>query len=412
MIPLRTIMASHAASLGLPPWLLPLTWETWRTHEQGVAWHQLLSASTHVEPGGAAHPFSPDLPVHVFLAVCDHYEPEWGHADHSTAWERVSRWVTEYPRLLAEVHDVRGRPPQHTFFFPQDQYHPAYLELLHQLVIQGWGDVEVHLHHDRDTAEGLREKLQDFVHTLYAHHGLLRRDTRGQIAYGFIHGNWALANCRPDGRWCGVAHELSVLRQTGCYADFTFPSAPDVTQPTWMNGVVYARDAAHGRGWQTVHVAEVGRPAPSDALLLISGPLLWDLRRRKAGVLPRLENGDVLASHPWHIRRLPLWMQARIQVRGRPNWWFIKLHTHGCKPANLHMWLSSATRDFHHALAQIHRHQPWFRYYYVTAWEMAQLIHAAEHGESDPLAVLSGSSFAGSTSSPLVSSSVGSSQQT
>ena len=72
----------------------------------------------------------------------------------------------------------------------------------------------------------LREKLQRYLETLHDRHGLLEKDATGRISWGFIHGNWALDNCRSDGRMCGVNNELDVLRETGCYADFTLPSAP------------------------------------------------------------------------------------------------------------------------------------------------------------------------------------------
>src|SRR5438132_607974 len=76
-----------------------------------------------------------------------------------------------------------------------------------------------------------RRKLVWFRDVLAQRHGLLARDrTTGALGYGFIHGNWALCNSRPDGRWCGVNNELEILRATGCYADFTMPSAPHPTQ--------------------------------------------------------------------------------------------------------------------------------------------------------------------------------------
>ncbi len=55
----------------------------------------------------------------------------------------------------------------------------------------------------------------------------------GRPAWAFIHGNWALANGRPDGRWCGVDDELALLHELGCYADFTFSrgARPAVLQP-------------------------------------------------------------------------------------------------------------------------------------------------------------------------------------
>ncbi len=63
----------------------------------------------------------------------------------------------------------------------------------------------------RDTADGLRTTLMDFVRVLHDDHGLLEKDATGRISNGLIHGNWALDNSRPDGRWCGVNNEISVL---------------------------------------------------------------------------------------------------------------------------------------------------------------------------------------------------------
>jgi SAM-dependent methyltransferase len=95
----------------------------------------------------------------------------------------------------------------------------------------------LHLHHDGDTAEDLRRQLLEFKELLAERHGLLarRRDT-GEIAYGFIHGNWALCNSRK-GECCGVNEELVILRETGCYADFTTPSAPHCTQTRKLNSI-------------------------------------------------------------------------------------------------------------------------------------------------------------------------------
>ncbi len=61
----------------------------------------------------------------------------------------------------------------------------------------------------------------------------------GKLRYAFIHGNWCLANARPDGRWCGVDDELPLLFDTGCYADFTFPAAPDPSQPPIVNQIYW-----------------------------------------------------------------------------------------------------------------------------------------------------------------------------
>ena len=61
-------------------------------------------------------------------------------------------------------------------------------------------------------------------------------------AFGFIHGNWALDNCRiEDGQnFCGVNDEITILQQEGCYADFTFPAWQCIAQPVQTNSIYYA----------------------------------------------------------------------------------------------------------------------------------------------------------------------------
>lgn len=322
--------------------------------------------------------------IDVFLAVCDHYEPEWGSPDPAEAIARVDRWCNEYPRRFSPFRDAEGRSPQHTFFFPQDQYRPEYLDRLAELCAAGHGDVDVHLHHDADTPDGLRGKLETFRQTLYHRHGLLRQDpTTGEIVYGFIHGNWCLCNSRPDGRWCGVDHELPILLETGCYADFTMPSAPSDTQIAKINSIYYASDTPAGRG---AHAdgpqSTVGMTPLADSLLMIQGPLLFDGSRKLAGVIPRVENGDLLGNHPPTLDRFKLWLKANVTVANRPNWRFVKLHTHGCKNSNINMLLGDPMERFHRELMEFTRRNPNIRVHYVTAWEMAQKVHEAEAGRT------------------------------
>ncbi|HBL46126.1 MAG TPA: hypothetical protein DDZ90_22350, partial [Planctomycetaceae bacterium] len=111
--------------------------------------------------------FSPEQPRHIFIAVCDHFEPEWGNPTKAEAIARVDRWCEEYPSRFSQFSDSRGQVPQHTFFYPQDQYAPEYLNRLASLCKQGYGDVEIHLHHDHDSAEGLRQKMNEFRETLF-----------------------------------------------------------------------------------------------------------------------------------------------------------------------------------------------------------------------------------------------------
>lgn len=327
----------------------------------------------------AGAPLPAGRPVHLLLCVADHFEPAWGNPTPDVARQRVANWEEKVPRLFDGFRDRDGRPPRHTFFFPPEQYRPEYLDALARLSDAGFGEVEIHVHHDRDTAAGLRHTLQAFKDVLAKRHGLLarRRDT-GEVAYGFVHGNWALCNGRPDGRWCGVNDEIAVLRATGCYADFTMPSAPDPTQTRKINSLYYACDAPdRPRGHDTG--ADVGT-APADGLMLIQGPLLLDWERRKGGLLPRLENGCIQRGQVPTMRRLGSWLRARVQVPSRPDWFFVKLHTHGAPESNQAVLLGDAMVRFHAELAERAASDPNFIFHYVTGREMYNLARAAEAG--------------------------------
>jgi hypothetical protein len=320
-------------------------------------------------------------PLHLLLAICDHYEPGHGDVSGEIAQQRVERWCTQYPRLFGDFRDADGRPPRHSFFYPLEMYVPQELDRISELCRAGFGEVEVHLHHDRETSESLRKRLVEFTQLISERHGLLSRDRQtGALRYGFIHGNWALDNSRPDGRWCGVNNELDVLRESGCYADFTMPSAPSDTQTTKINSIYYAVDDPHRPKSHDDGVDAGAAPRPPDSLLLIQGPLLFDWGRRKFGILPRLENANIQGNQAPSIHRLDLWLRAAVQVRTRPDWFFVKLHTHGATEANQAVLLGEAMRSFHLALSQRASADPHFIFHYVTAREMYNLARAAEAG--------------------------------
>jgi len=123
---------------------------------------------------------------------------------------------------------------------------------------------------------------------------------------------------------------------------------------------------------------------PSE-LLLITGPLALDWGRRKWGVLPRLENGAVTAANPMTPHRIRLWVRQNIHVRGRPEWTFVKVHTHGCGGGNVEAILGDAMKRSHDYLAARFNDGKNWCLHYVTAREMYNIIRAAEAGEAgDP----------------------------
>ena len=320
---------------------------------------------------------------HVFFCFVDHYEPLWMQANDATGRERVRAWLDHYPRVVDPFRDDAGRAPQHSFFFPEEEYRPEYLDMLADLCVRGYGDVEVHLHHDGDTSEGVRQKLVSFKETLHNQHGLLRRhpDTN-EIEYAFIHGNWALDNSRPDGRWCGVNDEITILRETGCYADFTFPSAPHPTQPPTINQIYYcdddpARPCSHFTGREAVH----GQPGHGD-MLMIPGPLAINWARRRHGIIPAVENGDVCDHNPPTPERVDLWLETAIALRGLPNWIFVKVHTHGTQEGNAKVLLGSHVEPMYQHLLSRYNDGRDYKMHFVTAREMFECVKAAESGDS------------------------------
>ena len=75
-----------------------------------------------------------------------------------------------------------------------------------------------------------------------------------------------------------------------------------------------------------------------------------------------------------------LWLKARVQVPTRPDWFFIKLHTHGANETNMPVLLGEPMVRFHKALARRAAEDRSFHFHYVTAREMYNLARAAEAG--------------------------------
>lgn len=320
-------------------------------------------------------------PIEVFVCIADHYEPGWGNPGIEVERHRVETWCRRFPELAARHRDADGKPPQYTFFYPAEEYREEHLDQLAGLCHAGYGAVEVHLHHDNDTAEGLRRTLNEFKQTLHERHGLLTRNpTSGEIEYAFIHGNWTLDNCARNGRLCGVNNELQVLRETGCYVDMTLPSAPSETQTRKINSIYYATDdpdrpKSHDDGVDV----EVGRE-PSGDLMLIQGPLALNWQSRKWGFLPRTENGELSGDNPPTPQRADCWIRQHVHVKGRPDWVFVKLHTHGAQEQNFEALLGEPMDRMLTHLENAYNDGKRFRLHYVTAREMYDCVKLAESG--------------------------------
>ena len=322
-------------------------------------------------------------PTHIMFCFVDHYEPQWGKPESiDTERYRVDRWLNEYPAAFGHIKDADGCFPKHTYFYPEEEYRKEHLDKLQKLCAQGFGELEIHLHHDDDTSENLRVTLSGFVKTLNEQHGgLAVNPETGLLSYGFIHGNWALDNCHPDGEWCGVNDELIVLKETGCYADFTLPFAPNATQTSSINSIYYATDDPHKPKSHDKGInVKVGRD-PSGDLMIIQGPLCLNWKDRKLGVMPRIEAGDVRTSLPPTEHRVDLWVDQNIHVEDKPEWVFVKIHTHGTQEMDIDTLLGEPTVKMYEYLAAKYNDGQKYSMHFVTSREMYNIVKAAEAGK-------------------------------
>lgn len=320
----------------------------------------------------------PGETTEVYFCFVDHFEPYGEGVPRERARARVEEWCRLYPEMAAKFQDADGRPPQHTYFYPEEEYDPEILDRMAALCRRGFGDVEIHLHHDNDTADGFREKLERFKKTLHEKHGLLRTGPGGGIVYGFIHGNWALDNSRPDGRWCGVNNELDILRETGCYADFTLPSAPSDTQTRKINSIYFAHDdPARPKSHDDGRDAAVGE-WDDRGLLIIQGPLAFHWGSRKWGLVPRIENAEICADNPPSPGRVALWARQAVHVAGEPDKIFVKVHSHGLQDANLRAFFEGKMlENLYRDVTGFFSARNGYRLRFVTAHGMYQAVRSA-----------------------------------
>lgn len=331
--------------------------------------------------GAWREPVPAGVTRHLLFCFVDHFEPRWKAPSYELESQRVQRWRDGYPRLCEGHRDADGRPPVHSFFYPEEEYRGEHLDRLVELCRMGLGEIDVHLHHDNDTADGLREKLEGFTRTLVERHDALPLDpVSGRPTWAFIHGNWALDNSDPSGRWCGVNNELAVLREQGCYADFTLPAAPSPCQTRTINSIYYASgDPARCKSHDQGVDVKVGGTASGD-LMIIQGVLGFQWRNRKFGLIPRVENSDIRASSPPTPQRIAAWVDAGVHVRGRPEWVFVKIHTHGAQDADAETLLGAPMQRAFTELETRYNDGVRWKLHYVSAREMYNIAKAAEAG--------------------------------
>ncbi|MBN1503770.1 MAG: hypothetical protein JW952_01775 [Candidatus Eisenbacteria bacterium] len=311
-----------------------------------------------------------DSTVHVIFVFIDHYEP--GLGDAGAEWNR--RWLEGYKALASGHRDSYGRVPQHTWFYAYDHKNEEVMTDLSRAVGEGYGEIEFHWHHGNDTNESFGPKLEEALRWFSSFGAMVSAGPEQRVRFGFVHGNCALDNSTiPE--HCGVTRELDALRKAGCYADFTFPSLGSPGQPSKVNSIYYATDDDAPKSYDTGQDARVGVRV-ADRLLMFQGPMTLTPSRRL------FEYGAVENDERPAPGREESWVSAGVCVKGRPEWKFVKVYTHGAQ--SMKTCLGPETDAMFGRLEE-HYGRDRYRLHYVTAREAYNLVRAAEDGlRGDP----------------------------
>ncbi len=324
---------------------------------------------------------APEGPVHIMLCIVDHFEPFHGGVDQSRAEKRVDSWLQNYPRAMSNHHDADGFGPQHTFFYPP-HHDLCFLKDLVDFSKQGWGEIEMHMHHNHmspfpDTEETLKKKIIQCIDD-YARLGIFCLPD-GSRKFAFVHGDWSLANSRGK-LICGVNDEIRILKECGCYADFTFPSLGE-SQPVMINQFYYAKSDAH-----KAKAYNRGNPVkfnsdPAEGLMLVQGIIGLRWRARSHLMKPSIEASNIASDDLLTKERLDYLVKNAVTIKGKPDWKFIKLHTHGALEDSWDILMGQKADEIFSFIEKQYNDKKHFVLHYVSARQTYNIIKAAEQGK-------------------------------
>ena len=285
-------------------------------------------------------------PFHLYVAFCNHLSPFRGSVSQEIAEHRIVTWQREYTGFASEHRDSLGNQPVHTFFYDEADYNPRFIDVLYRMCKSGIADVEILLRHGQNTPFEFKRKVESFRDVLFHHHGLLRQNG-GAISFAFVHDHMSPCDSHQQSVLCDVNRKQFILKECGCYADFTFPCAPDTQE------------------------------SESEDLLRIEGPLGTNWRNRRFCLFPRAETGEISARSRFTHHRARLWLDTAPQINGDTKNIFLKLHTYGAVDSTVrYLFGESGIHDLYGYLEKKSIDNSDFILHYVSAYEMYRKIQA------------------------------------
>jgi len=316
-------------------------------------------------------------PQHLIVMYSDHFEPA-GNIPY------LEHWIAQFRASREHHRDADGRHPQHTFFYPCEQFRDQEMDMLDEVCRAGFGEVELQWHHAGDTPASLTIAIRQAIDDFSRHGWFVTATEPPDTTFGFVHGNFALDNSRTlHGKdLCGVENELILLRELGCYADFTFPAVETTAQPSIINKFYYAVDDPNKpKSYDTGTPMEVGK-APSGDLLIMPGLLTIDWSNWSHIFYPAVEYANITHEIPASATRADFWVSHSLHVQGQPNWRFVKLFSHGAvKADSLAIWGPGIDAFYSYLETRYNDGADWVLHY-VSAREMYNMAKAAEAGHT------------------------------
>ena len=327
-------------------------------------------------------------PTDVIVIYSDHWEPT---SDPSRV-AAFTRWQENWETFAARHRDSDGRPLRHSWFLwntangPWTLPDPQHVEWLRDMCYRGYGEIDLHIHHwetgdEEENRAVFADRMRRFIEVCQKYGIARTAEVTPRTAFAFIHGMWALDNSRIGTtgarEYCGVDRELSVLREVGCYADFTFPAWGSMN-PAVPASIFMARDDDRPKSYGfSENISRLGTgAAPAGDLLIFGGPdAPWPSTQEKDRLVPA--NFD-------------RWVRRGVCVAGRSDWVFVKIITHGLQQAEIlgsdteaegtdALWGTMAETFWSH-VERNYADGVRYRLHYVTAREAYNIARAAAAG--------------------------------
>ena len=235
---------------------------------------------------------------------------------------------------------------------PASSIAPHFLDALAELARGGFGEVEVHLHHDGDTATTLRADIADYLGKYAAARPPVAR--RRRAAALRVHPRQLVPRQRAPRR-------PLVRRRRRDPAALSTPAATPTSRsrrrPTSASRTSSTRSTGRPATWRARRAYEAGERARVGDAHARSPP--HDRRAARARAAPalgvRIENGALTAAIRRRPRACATGSTQGIHVDGRPEWVFVKVHTHGAPEKNAASLLGDGGRALHRALRALQR---------------------------------------------------------